>query len=198
MFEVGKRTKFRFNTVINKYNYTELVDIARLAVSFGVSIVNFINFNPHHAWKQHLEEAYEIVADLRKVEPILIEAISLLEEKGVGVNVRYYPMCRMKEEYRRTICNDLHVLFDPYEWDYMLFPKSVGGYMMKGQEMSFETEEKDEPCLNCHLHNICGGINKYFNIATKGTMINPIKDFRGEWRDFYWYRKYNERTLIPK
>ena len=55
----------------------------------------------------------QFVADLRAVEVMLTPEIERLEAAGVGVNLRYYPMCRMKPELRRTICNDLQVGFDP-------------------------------------------------------------------------------------
>lgn len=185
----------RFNVVINQFNYHELADIAELAIMYGAHIVNYINFNPHHAWKQHMNEARDIIADLREVQPALEESIEYLESSNIGVNVRYYPMCRIKEAYRRTICNDLHVLFDPYEWDYFITPKTTEMYLRKGREMSDDTECHDEPCRSCDLFNICGGINRHFNKFTNGTMIDRITDFKGDKNDFYWYRKHNVMTL---
>jgi len=188
----------RINVVMNKFNYMELIDIVTLVLKWEPSIVNFINFNPHHAWKKHMNEAMNIIADLRLVEPFLIEAIEVLESHNIGVNVRYYPMCRMSEEYRRTICNDLHVLFDPYEWCYYTTPRTMDRFMLKAQELSNETENKDEPCCSCDLFKICGGINVHFNRFTNGTMIDKITNFTGDKNDFYWYRKYNIDTLIER
>jgi MoaA/NifB/PqqE/SkfB family radical SAM enzyme len=138
----------RFNTVINKFNYTELSEIAELAIEWNARIVNFINFNPHHAWKQHMSEAKDIIADLRQVQPYLEEAIDYLEEYGIGVNVRYYPMCRMRDDLRRTVCNDLHVLFDPYEWCYFTSPRTYDRFVEKANELSMETEEKGSRCAD--------------------------------------------------
>lgn len=198
MRRIRETKTFRINTVINKHNYADIPNIAKLAVELDVRIINLINFNPHYVWKEHFEESHEVIADLRKVEPILNDVIPYLEENGVGVNVRYYPMCRIKEEYRRVICNDLHVMFDPYEWDYGAYPKTYETYLRKGTSMNGQTEEQGEPCNVCKLHRVCGGINKHFNKITSGSMINAIKDFNGDQNDFYWYRKHNEKTLTPR
>jgi len=192
---IARGDKFCFNTVINKYNYHQLDGIAIMANQRGAHAVNFINFNPHHAWKQHIDEARDILADLRQVQPVLEGAVEFLEQRDIAVNVRYYPMCRMHEQFRHTICNDLHVLFDPYEWDYFFTPKTVEHYYYKGQEMSVETECQDAPCSTCDLFKICGGINAHFNKFTNGTMVDAISDFKGDKQDFYWYRRRNVRAL---
>jgi MoaA/NifB/PqqE/SkfB family radical SAM enzyme len=189
------KATLRFNVVMNKFNYKELIDIAELAIRWRAVIVNFINFNPHHAWKQHFEEAREVIADLRDLQPYLTEAISILEEYDIGVNVRYYPMCRISEQLRRTVCNDLHVMFDPYEWCYYTTPRTFDSFRAKTIEMSNETEEKNSKCAKCDLLDVCGGINKHFNKFTNESMIDNIKDFKGDKKDFYYYRKHNYKTL---
>jgi MoaA/NifB/PqqE/SkfB family radical SAM enzyme len=186
---------FRFNVVINKYNTTELLNIAALAAGYNVRIVNFINFNPHHAWRDRLEETYEFIADLRAVQSILENAVDYLENEGRGVNVRYYPMCRIREDLRRVVCNDLHVGFDPYEWDYDIQPKTYSAFHEWCQRNSNFTEHKGMPCSSCDLGEICGGINKHFNKATNGVAIDPITNFDGDKNDFYWYRRNNDLTL---
>lgn len=184
-----------FNTVINRYNYHELTGISLMAAMWGAHAVNFINFNPHHAWKQHMDEARDIIADLREVQPHLEDALAILDNYEIGSNVRYYPMCRLAEKYRSTICNDLHVLFDPYEWDYFIRPKTMETYTAKSLEMSLETEWKGEPCNACDLFNICGGINAHFNKFTKGMMIDAVTNFKGDKQDAFWYRQHNVKTL---
>lgn len=192
---ISSEMDFRFNTVINKYNTGELLEIAALAAGYNVRIINFINFNPHHAWANRLEETYEFIANLRMVQPILESTIDYLESEGIGVNVRYYPMCRMREDLRRVICNDLQVGFDPYEWDYEIQPKTYQAFREWGVRNSNFTEEKEGACRICDLKNICGGINKYFNKATNGSAIDPIYNFMGDLDDFYWYRRSNDLTL---
>lgn len=178
-----------FNFVINRYNQSEMLEVAKWMVQWHPSIVNFINMNPHGEWGHKKEETKSVIADLRLVEPILNSTIEYLESYGIGVNVRYYPMCRVKEEYRRCICNDRHVVFDPYEWDYNIVPKTFEAFNEWGTITSRNIEHKDD-CRSCDLQNICGGINKAFHIASDRKMIDPIKDFSGDRNNFYFYRQH--------
>lgn len=191
--------KFRFNCVINKFNQNEIFDIANDIAEDEPYIVNFINMNPHHEWMEKNLETSKVAADLFIVEPILNKAIEYLESKNIGVNVRYYPMCRIKEEYRNCICNDLHVVFDPYEWDYSITPKTFNAFFEWSKRTSKSIENKRFPCNKCDLQNICGGINKSFNKATDAMFPIPIYDSKIEDKnDFYFYRKFNTKTLNAK
>lgn len=196
-----KSTSFRFNCVINKFNQTEIYEIARQMSDYHPRIVNFINFNPHHSWKQDDLGSTNVIADLRIVEPLLNKAIEYLEDRGIGVNVRYYPMCRIAEDYRKCICNDLQVMFDPYEWDYSTTPKAFEAYKRWGVNTSNANEEKGEPCCNCDLQNICGGANKHFHRVSNevhGEVLTPVKNNLIEKDDIYFYRKDNGLTLVPR
>lgn len=188
------KISFRFNCVINRFNQTEIFDIAVELARYRPTIVNFINMNPHHEWMEKGMETREVAANLEIVEPRLNSAIEYLEQKGIGVNVRYYPMCRVAEEYRRCICNDLHVMFDPYEWDYGTVPKDYCTHKEWGVKTSNNVELKTEPCSRCDLQWICGGINKAFNKATGGKYPKPVR-FVGSKRDFYFYRGRNVKVL---
>jgi len=185
----------RFNCVINHYNQEEIFAIAKELVLHKPRIVNFINMNPHHEWQDKSIETGKVAADLDVVEPLLNKAIKHLEDNGVGVNVRYYPMCRVAEEYRRCICNDRHVVFDPYEWDYNIEPKTVGAFDNWGKRTSNNVECKNGSCKECDLQNICGGINKAFDKATDYRYTKPVKNFKENKEDFYFYRKDNIRTI---
>jgi MoaA/NifB/PqqE/SkfB family radical SAM enzyme len=193
--QICGKVMLRFNFVMNRYNQSEMLETAQWMAGFNPKIVNFINFNPHFEWGDKYEEIKNIVADLRIVEPILTDTITFLEEKGIGVNIRYFPMCRMTEKYRRCICNDLHVAFDPFEWDYGIQPKTVEAFYAWGKEHSEIKEMKEEPCSSCSLQWVCGGINRSFNKATSGTMIAKVIDETVDKSDFYHYRKHNVLTL---
>jgi MoaA/NifB/PqqE/SkfB family radical SAM enzyme len=202
---VNPDLELRFNTVISKFSQHELLDIAKEMAVYKPSIVNFINMNPHHEWMDKSLETQEVIADLNVVEPILNQAIEFLESKGIGVNVRYYPMCRIAEKYRRTICNDLHVMFDPYEWDYLMNTnedKSYETHKQWGLDCSNNVEEKGEPCNGCTMHHVCGGANKHFHKASKeihGEILKPIQTWipssTSTTDDCYFYRRFNELTL---
>ena len=181
------------NCVITRANQGELAEFARYVRGWSPRIVNFINFNPHHQWRNH-PESRDHVADLRIVEPQLNEAVDILEATGTGVNVRYYPMCRIREDLRRCVCNDLQVAFDSGEWDYDL-PKTFAAHRAWGIKTSNRTEEKGSPCSECGLHGICGGANRYWHtVATElyGELLVPqgLPD-GAEPEEFYFYRRLN-------
>ena len=186
--------EFRINCVLSKYSQESFDEIINYILKINPCIVNFINMNPHGDWSRDIKGTKEVVADLRIVENLLNNGIEILESNGIGVNVRYYPMCRIAEKYRRCICNDLHVTFDPYEWDYDIYPKTYIKYRQWGVRTSFNIEHNGLPCNRCELFFICGGINGAFNAATNGNM--PVKQqFDGDMTDFYYYRKDNVLTL---
>jgi MoaA/NifB/PqqE/SkfB family radical SAM enzyme len=186
-------TRSCVNFVIAKANQGEIAAFAQYVRQWSPRIVNFINFNPHHQWK-HNAESRKFVADLRIVEPQLSEAVDTLEAAGSGVNVRYYPTCRIREDLRRCVCNDLHVAFDSGEWDYDL-PKTFDAHRAWGIKTSNCTEEKGPPCSECGLHGVCGGANRYWHtVATElyGECLTP-QELPAEAGpdDFYFYRRSN-------
>lgn len=193
------KSGFRFNYVINSFNQEEIYDTSIYMSEWKPTMVNFINMNPHHGW-QNDKEVKNVIADLSIVEPYLNTAIYFLESKKIGVNVRYYPMCRITEQYRRCVCNDLHVMFDPKEWDYGVYPKTYEKYKEWGINCSNNVEEKGEPCCHCDLKNVCGGANKYWHKASKEVYdrqltAQVIHSENFDHSDFYYYRKYNYLTL---
>lgn len=196
--QIKDRINLRFNCVISKFNENDIYDIAVCLSEWQPKIVNFINMNPHHEWKNKELETNEVIADLRNVEPNLNKAIEWLESHGIGVNVRYYPMCRIAEKYWRCICNDLHVMFDPFEWDYCTLPKTIDRYYEWGRVTSNNNEEKEAPCWECDLQNICGGINKYFHKVAKelyGNVCEIKKVENINKIDYNMYRKNNIMTI---
>lgn len=198
--EIGKN-HIRFNTVINKYNQNELFSLAEEFSKYKPLIHNFINFNPHGLGALDMKRTVHLVADLFEVEKELDKLIPFYESRGIGVNLRYYPMCRIKKEYRRCVCNNYQVMFDPFEWDYETYPHTFENMFNWGLNQSTRIDWKGFPCNICSLKNICGGIKTSYNIATSGTMINEVEeDFKTEDEkyDFYFYRKFNALTINPE
>jgi len=198
MKQISFKMRFRFNFVINKFNQSEIMEVAQYMAKWRPTIVNFINMNLHHGWK-HDVAARDVIANLISVQTPLSNAIEFLESNEIGVNVRYYPMCRIKEIYRRCICNDLHVVFDPFEWDYDIVPKTFDEFREWGIVETKKVEEKGSPCNECVLQWICGGANKHFHrVSTEvyGEVLVPIKNTAiRDKNDFYYYRNSNIRTL---
>lgn len=185
---------FRFNCVINKYNQHEIIAVAAYVSWWKPTIANFINMNPHHSWANDEKGTKEVIADLRVVEPLLNQAIELLEDQNIGVNVRYYPMCRIDEKYRKCICNDNMVMFDDKEWDYAVSPKTYEKHRQWGINTSNNVEEKGEPCCRCDLQWICGGANKHFHRVSNqiyGEVLKPQTLPGIDKNDFMYYRKSN-------
>lgn len=188
----GKVTNgFRFNFVLNRHNQMDVLFVAQEIRDYKPTMINFINMNPHHEWANSTKTS-QIIADLRIVEPLLNEAIDMLEAANIAVNVRYYPMCRIAERYRYCICNDLHVMFDQKEWDYAVVPKTFDRYKRWGIDTSTDVEEKKEPCCSCDLQWICGGANKHWHKASinaYGELLVAQSIPGIDTADFYHYRK---------
>jgi len=186
---IADHMTFRVNCVITKFNYKCLSKVVRDLLQYPVRVVNFINFNPHAAWEKHLNESKQFIPDLRKTDINI--AVRVLEEHNITANIRYFPMCLIDEDLRHTVCNDLHVTFDPYEWDYCIQPKTLAAHKRWGEETSKCVEENGQPCSDCGLFGVCGGINRNFHIVSNqlyGDICQPIDD-DGENKDFYYYRK---------
>lgn len=187
---------YRFNCCILSYNVLTLDKFATWAKQWGgLRIVNFINFNPHGQWGNDVEGTRQQMADLDTAEDMLGQAIAILEEAGKGINVRYFPMCRIAPAYRKYVCNDLQVMFDPYEWDYNVEPKTYKRYLRYAHELSAQNEWKAAPCVACTIRYVCGGINSNFlNASGNKNIIHPVTDVEKTY-DIYHYRRQNAVVL---
>jgi MoaA/NifB/PqqE/SkfB family radical SAM enzyme len=196
----------RFNCVINKFNQEDLYELSNYMLKWKPIVVNFINMNLHHKWKDDTHTAKDVVSNLRTAEPLLNKAIKNLETNGVKINVRYYPMCRIDKSYRKYISNDLQVMFQSFngkidiqkEWDYCTTPKTVERYYEWGKVTSNNNEEKSEPCCKCDLQWVCGGANKHWHSVTNSvygeqldSQIVPEVRTLSPVDKMWYYRKYN-------
>jgi MoaA/NifB/PqqE/SkfB family radical SAM enzyme len=107
----------RFNCVLTNSALPHLADVARLAVSVGARVVNFIAFNPFED-QQKGERSREDVAAYSEVSPPLVAALDILNAAGVEANVRYFPLCQVPEAYRPQLYNFQQLPYDLHEWDY--------------------------------------------------------------------------------
>jgi MoaA/NifB/PqqE/SkfB family radical SAM enzyme len=195
----NEKRPYRFNCCMNRQNQASLVDTVKWAVKWEPRIFNFINMNPHNDWQKDVEGTKAVIGDLDVVEDQLCKAIPILLERGCGVNVRYYPMCRLPEVFRQYIANDRQVLFDPYEWDYNIVPKTFQTYLKAADNMSRSVEWNGQPCLKCDLKFICGGINSAFYRADgRNNIVQAVKEGEVSRDDFYHYRRHNEKCLVDR
>lgn len=198
------------NYVMIEKNQTEMSEWAQWLVSLPrpPKIANFINFNSFPDWlttPAMRAKAVANVVDLRIAGPILDEAIDILEDNGIGVNVRYMPMCGVAERHRKNICNDLHVAFDFGEWDNAFGATTLVDqvYETYSVPLSKRNEEKGQPCSGCDHQWICGGANQLWHklalekFGTETlTQISLPDDVH--WKDFWHYRGMNARGLYPR
>jgi MoaA/NifB/PqqE/SkfB family radical SAM enzyme len=192
----ANKISFRVNYVMSSINQNDIVSFSDfIASTIKPRIVNFINFNPHGQWGCDTVKSQKIISDLFIVENQLNAAIPILEAKGIGVNVRYYPMCRINPEYYRCICNDMHVMYDPYEWDNGV-PHTEDDYKKWAISTSKSVEWKDIPCRDCTLLSACGGINRAVNCHTFGQYPEAIRG--GSIHHWYQYRAQNILTLTKR
>lgn len=107
----------RFNCVLARSALRHLADVARLAVSTGARVVNFIAFNPFED-QQNNQRSAEDVARYSEVAPPLTEALDILAGAGIEANVRYFPLCMVPDRYRPQLYNFQQLPYDLHEWDY--------------------------------------------------------------------------------
>lgn len=193
--KISARMRYCCNYVMIADNQTEMDEWAQWVVSRErlPRVVNFINFNPHYEWRRRPETA-ELIVDLAIAGPILDAAIDTLEAAGVGVNVRYFPMCALRDDHRRCVCNDLHVAFDSGEWDNAITHRTEHGARVYGERLSQSNEEKGQPCNRCDAQWICGGANKHWHAASQqryGEQLVPLSLPGAGPKDFYHYRQHN-------
>ncbi len=154
----------RVNCTLTKYNAADLPRLARhYAEVVRARIVNFINFNPHHEWGDNGNPAVarklnEVQVRVSDVSASLREAIRYLDERHVWTNVRYFPFCALRG-LESHICNNPQVMFDPYEWDYGIAPKTTAAYVAYSRYLQRTINTAEGPCATCGIRNVCGGAN---------------------------------------
>ena len=120
----------RVNCTLTRLNAADLPRLARHYVEVvRPHIVNFINFNPHWDWGNQEDPSIarslnEVQARVTDLAGPLREAVTYLDAHEVWTNVRYFPLCALRG-LERYVCNNPQVMFDPYEWDYGISPKTT-------------------------------------------------------------------------
>ena len=171
----------RVNCTLTRYNFKDLPKLtAYYDREVGPRIVNFINFNPHYEWGRH--EQPEIVKRLNEVQvcasevaPWLKQALDYLNERKYWVNVRYFPLCLLKG-YEHHVCNNPQVMFDPYEWDYGVFPKTAEVYLEHGREFQRRINTREGVCASCGMIDVCGGLNRNYAQLHGFSELDPYSE----------------------
>jgi len=152
---------FRTNTVLVD-NFKGLPALAKRLARIKPLISNFINFQASWEWADKSEGEMPFQVRMSEVAPYLREAIDILTSAGTCVNVRYFPFCLLKG-YEPHVCNDAQVMFDPFEWDYDILPKTSECYKRTGQEMAARKYAATPACGECALHPaVCQGPHRQY------------------------------------
>ncbi len=108
------------NTAVCNLNMKELPRIADELVSHNLYMHNFILMNAYYEWSKG-GKALGVQARYADIRPYLQEAVSILEESGIVVNIRYAPMCTVRGMEKHLV-GITGVRYDPYEW------RNLGGH----------------------------------------------------------------------
>jgi GT2 family glycosyltransferase len=109
-----RRFDYCSNTTVFEWNHRELPAIAREVVRHRVYLHNFILMNAYYAWNQD-GKAFGVQARYDAIHPYLTEAVHILEDNGVGVNIRYAPMCGVRG-LEKHLVGVVGVRYDAHEW----------------------------------------------------------------------------------
>ena len=157
----------RVNCTLTRYNFEDLPKLARhYDEVIKPHIVNFINFNPHYEWGKHrqpdiVQRLNEVQVKAAEVAPYLRKAIDYLNGRNYWVNVRYFPFCLLKG-YESHVCNNPQVMFDPYEWDYGISPKTSEAYLAQGRDFQKRINSREAACASCGMLDVCGGLHRNY------------------------------------
>lgn len=207
--KISERMHFCVNYVMVEKNQAEMLDWAKWMVSIKRKplIANFINFNAFSPWlktQEWITNAKNNVVDISIAGPILDEAIDILEDNGIGVNVRYYPFCGLSERHYKNVCNDLVVWADQGEWDNGIGSHNLEDGIRYGKRLTDSNEEKNAPCSTCSHQWICGGANKIWHkLAAEKfgrEVLHPLPVLPEGCKsdDFWYYRCKNTLGLDPR
>ena len=108
---------FRLNCTMSEPVVKILPEVARRAIEYGALAVNFIAFNPFGDQKTGTRTATN-VARYSSIKETLTDAMDLLEDAGIEVNVRYLPLCFAEPSHRKNFYNYRQLSYDHHEWDY--------------------------------------------------------------------------------
>lgn len=177
---------FRTNTVLHA-GYKTLPAMAVELARVRPYISNFINFNPYYEWADK-EKPFQ--ARVSEIAPYLREAIDILTNSGTMVNVRYFPFCTLKG-YEKHFVDMSQVMFDPYEWDYGVTPKTVERYNQYGVELAKGTRAYADKCADCAIGGtVCYGINAVYLDTFGDSELQPYEG--GRILDRFHFRRHAE------
>lgn len=192
--------QYGVNTVVFAENYQLLPQMARTIANHGVYIHNFIIFNAYHHWAR-ARRGESMQAGFSKIYPYLCEAVTLLQERGIAVNIRYAPLC-VFPGLQRHLVGIMGVPYDPFEWrnragnfdkspEFCAIPIDILSegypeqYAFKEVEDQLENGVRligmrgdhlkvfAEPCKHCQAQQVCDGIDPNYLLLHGTKELSP-------------------------
>jgi len=105
----------RINTVLTKKAFQHIEELAELLQNYKIKVWNLIFFNPF-GWNDK-EKYKENVPSYTEVGKKVEEIIKSFGD-NMEINLRYFPLCAIKEEFRQHVYNFPQLPYDHWEWDY--------------------------------------------------------------------------------
>ena len=199
---------FQFGTNVTTVgeNYKALPDLARAIIKRNVYVTNIIVMNAYYGWSDGKAEG--VRARYTDIAPYLREAVDILEDGHVAVNVRYAPMCTMAG-LEKNVVGTVGVRYDPHEWVNTMRHFGPAGGALEGQWMAVE-QGKPSPgagllysqvdgdvlgrgyenrllksfapqCRTCSAMKVCDGIDpNYMTQVGHGEFVPYMGDDRGD------------------
>ncbi|MBN1521397.1 MAG: radical SAM protein, partial [Candidatus Aureabacteria bacterium] len=168
----------RFNCVLSKMALPELKEIALLAVKLGARVVNFITFNPFEDQLRKGKRSTENVPRYSEVAPHLDEALDILSENNIEGNVRYFPICMVKEAHRKSVYDFQQLPYDIHEWDYVSWTwTSMTPQKIKEGDLSHPVSLRDISMRSMNvpesLHFAASSMQKFLSLFP--FLLSPTK-----------------------
>jgi len=171
---------FRINTVVNKNTVDFLEELAIEVAKVGATVHNFINFNPFHTWEinQNQKISLDLQAQFTRIVPNLRRAVTVLQQAGIEVNLRYFPFCQLKG-IESLIMNFPQLPYDRWEWDFrtgnsgIINIKSFGNRIKELQKQWYKYAPE---CKKCSVRIICDGYSKNYFLKFGFDNIKPYYD----------------------
>lgn len=160
----GGKVRILTNTVVNKYNFRFLPDIARLLVKLGV---NQYQFAFVHAMGNAYKNFDDIVPRKTDILPYLKEGLDIGIKNGVNVMAEAMPLCLMKG-------------YEKYVSEFYIPPTEVkerGITVEKFEEVRIKLgKTKFTQCRICKYNDVCEGPWKEYPERFGEEEFKPVVD----------------------
>jgi len=155
-----KKFYWRGNVCVVNENLNKLVETIEVTKKYGGRLMNFLVFNPHTGTVLN-DMPNDIQASYTECAEAMKPAIDKANELGVGIEVRYIPICTMKG-YEKYVLNFSQWIYDPYGWEEAhgnaKIPFENASEAAEFVKKKVKVNYKQGKCETCAIKNICDGV----------------------------------------